>query len=160
MQGRFHLYEDIKPQIIAELIDLLAKLGIQQLIITNAAGSLYKNMPAGSLMLITDHINFSGKNPLIGHHDDPYFPDMSEAYSMDLREKIKHVAQTENIKLYEGTYIMVLGPNYETPSEVRMFRLLGGQAIGMSTVPEVIAGVHKGLKILGISVISNLGTGL
>lgn len=160
MEGRFHLYEGIAPQLISEVIVLFAAWGVEQLIITNAAGSLDKNMPAGSLMLLKDHINFSGRNPLIGPHDEPYFPDMSDAYDKQIRNKVKALAQKMCIDLFEGVYIMVMGPNYETPSEVKLFRMFGADAVGMSTVPEVIAAVHKNIKVLAFSVISNLGTGL
>lgn len=160
MEGRFHLYEGIAPQLIAEVIALLAELGVQQLIITNAAGSLDINMPAGSVMLIKDHINFSGRNPLIGAHDEPYFPDMSNAYDAKTRCIVKDLAAGLNMSLFEGVYLFALGPNYETPSEVKLFKMFGADAVGMSTVPEVIAAVHKGLKVLAFSVISNLGTGL
>lgn len=160
MEGRFHLYEGIAPQLIADIVGLLTALGVKELIITNAAGSLKTSMPAGSLMLIKDHINFSGHNPLIGPHDEPYFPDMSNAYDAVSRQKVKTMAQQLNIELFEGVYLMAMGPNYETPSEVKLFQLFGADAVGMSTVPEVIAAVHKGLKVLAFSVISNLGTGL
>lgn len=160
MEGRFHLYEGIKPQLISEIVDLLSALGVKQMIITNAAGSLSTDMPAGSLMLLKDHINLSGQNPLIGPHDEPYFPDMSNAYDVSTRQTIKTLASQMNIKLFEGVYLMVLGPNYETPSEVRLFHSFGADAVGMSTVPEVIAAVHKNIKVLAFSVISNLGTGL
>lgn len=102
----------------------------------------------------------SGRNPLTGPHDEPYFPDMSNAYDAELREKIKQTAADMDIKLFEGVYLMTLGPNYETPSEVKLFRLFGADAVGMSTVPEVISAVHRGMKVIGLSVISNLGTGL
>lgn len=160
LQGRIHLYEGHQPQIINSLVELLKDLGVKTLIVTNAAGSLYRGMPAGSLMLITDHINFSAQNPLIGPHKEPYFPDMSKAYDLELRQNFKDVAAKENIELFEGIYLMALGPNFETPSEVKMFRLFGADAVGMSTVPEVISAVHSGLKVLGVSVISNLGTGI
>ncbi len=160
LQGRFHLYEGIAPKVIAGVTEILYKLGVRQMIVTNAAGSLDINMPAGSLMLITDHINFSGQNPLIGFQETPRFPDMSETYSREMRRKMHRMAEEADIKLYEGVYIMVLGPNYETPSEVRLFRQFGADAVGMSTVPEAISAVYLGIKVLGISVISNLGTGL
>jgi inosine/guanosine/xanthosine phosphorylase family protein len=160
MQGRFHLYEGIAPQLIAEVIGILADLGVKRLIVTNAAGSLDINMPAGSIMLIKDHINMSCRNPLLGAHGEPYFPDMSNAYDFAARQQIKQLAENMKVKLYEGVYLMTLGPNYETPSEVKMFRLFGADAVGMSTVSEVLAAVHRGLKVIGFSVISNLGTGL
>ncbi len=163
MQGRFHLYEGHAPQVINQLFQVYQQLGIKELIVTNAAGSLQNDMPPGSLMLISDHINLSGKNPLLGPDDEtfgPRFPDLSNAYDITIRQKIKSIAQQENIKLHEGTYIMVLGPNFETPAEIRTFQILGGNAVGMSTIPEVISAIHKGMKVLGISVITNYGTGM
>ncbi|MBP1531977.1 MAG: purine-nucleoside phosphorylase [Alphaproteobacteria bacterium] len=160
LQGRFHLYEGIAPQTIAEVISLLKNLRVKQLIITNAAGSLNPDMPEGSIMLISDHINMSGQNPLIGPHNEPYFPDMSQAYDADLRQNFKKVAAQHNISIFEGVYIMLLGPNYETPAEVKMLQNFGADAVGMSTVPEVIAAVHQNMRVLGVSIISNLATGI
>ncbi len=163
MQGRFHLYEGHSPRLIKEIICAFAKIGVKNLIVTNAAGSLKKEMPAGSLMLITDHINFSGQNPLIGANDEkdgPRFPDMSEAYDLKCRNRLKSTADKCGIKLDEGVYLMVSGPNFETAAEIRAFRALGADAVGMSTVPEVISAVYAGMKVLGVSVITNLGTGL
>ena len=160
MQGRFHLYEGIEPKLIYAIIHMLKNLGIKQLIVTNASGSLDENMVPGSIMLISDHINFSGQNPLIKAHEMPSFPDMSEAYDSKLREKMHQIAHNHGIKLFEGVYIMVMGPNYETPAEVKLFKSFGARAVGMSTVPEVISAVFDKIKVLGISVISNLGTGL
>ncbi|MDR1694762.1 MAG: purine-nucleoside phosphorylase [Lactobacillaceae bacterium] len=163
MQGRVHLYEGHKPQSIDLIIKSFKKLGIEYLIVTNAAGSLDINMPAGSLMLIKDHINFSGQNPLVGVNDDksgPRFPDLSNAYDHDIRNIVKNTAKKEDIKLYEGVYLMVLGPNFETAAEIKAFRILGADAVGMSTVPEVVSAVHSGMKVLGFSVITNLGTGM
>lgn len=163
MQGRFHLYEGYNPELIKDVICAFASVGIKNLIVTNAAGSLKADMPAGSLMLIRDHINFSGRNPLVGKNDDkigPRFPDMSNAYDKASSDRLLHIAKQCDIKLYTGTYLMVLGPNFETPAEVRAFAILGADAVGMSTVPEVIAAVYAGLKVVGVSVITNLGTGL
>lgn len=160
MQGRIHLYEGYPPQQIANIISIIAQLGVKTLIVTNAAGSLTTDLPAGSLMLISDHINFSGQNPLIGISQQPVFPDMSNAYDANLRSKVKAIAQKMQIPLKEGVYAMTLGPNYETAAEVKYFRICGADAIGMSTVPEVIAGVHYHMKVIGFSVISNLGCGL
>lgn len=160
LQGRTHLYEGMNPQFIAQSTEQLKNLGVKRFIATNAAGSLRSDMPAGSLMLISDHINFSARNPLLGAQKGASFPDMSAAYDADLRQKIKTIAKRENISLFEGVYLMVLGPNYETPAEVRMFRNFGADAVGMSTVPEVITAVHCQMQVLGISVISNLGAGL
>ncbi len=163
LNGRFHLYEGHDPRVIADVIHILKDLGVKRLLVTNAAGSLQKDMAPGTLMLIKDHINFSGKNPLLGANDDRYgcrFPPMNKAYSEDLRSKCKKIAARENIELKEGTYLMVLGPNFETAAEVRAFALLGGDAVGMSTVPEVIAAVHSSMEVLGISVITNYAAGL
>lgn len=163
LQGRFHLYEGHPPAVINLVIKVLAQLGITGLIVTNAAGSCHPEMPAGSLMLITDHINFSGTNPLIGRNDERLgtrFPDMSEAYSVEWQQKIHQIAEQNHIQLFDGTYLMVTGPNFETAAEIRAFQRLGADAVGMSTVPEVICAVHSGMKVLGISVITNLGTGL
>ena len=163
LQGRFHLYEGHRPQTIAEVIDALKIIGIRQLIITNAAGSLNPDFAPGSLMMLSDHINLSGHNPLIGKNKDdigPRFPDMSNAYDKDMRRRMKQIADKLHINLPEGVYLMVLGPNFETAAEIRAFRILGADAVGMSTVPEVIAAVHAGLKVLAISAITNFGTGI
>jgi xanthosine phosphorylase len=114
-------------------------------------------------MLINDHINFSGKNPLVGPNDEKYGPrfvDLSHTYDADLREQVKNIAEKLDIKLFEGVYLMVLGPNFETAAEIKAFKVLGADAVGMSTVPEVMAAVYTGMKVLGVSVITNLGTGL
>ena len=148
---------------IAEVVQALKKLGILRLIVTNAAGSLNPELTPGSLMLIKDHINFSGRNPLIGPNDDdigPRFPDMSNAYDREMRRQLKQLAAKHGIALPEGVYLMVLGPNFETAAEIRAFRILGADAVGMSTVPEVIAAVHAGVKVLAVSAITNFGTGL
>ena len=163
MQGRFHLYEGYSPSIISQVMKAFKLIGIKKIFITNAAGSLNKDFSPGSLMLITDHINFSGQNPLTGPNDNnlgPRFPDMSNAYDTDLRNQIKDIAIKNNIKLYEGIYLMVLGPNFETPAEIRAFRILGADAVGMSTVPEVIAAVHAGIKVTAVSTITNFGAGI
>lgn len=163
MQGRFHLYEGHAPQLINHLISAIKTIGVTQMIVTNAAGSLRTDLLPGSIMLIEDHINFSGRNPLIGIDEEKYgprFPAMNNAYDKDLRNLVQNTAQRHNIKLERGTYFMVLGPNFETPAEIKAFRILGGDAVGMSTVPEVIAAVHSGIKVLGFSVITNFGAGL
>lgn len=163
LNGRFHLYEGHNPAIIADVIHILKDLGIEQLIVTNAAGSLNTKLAPGSLMLIKDHINFSGKNPLVGKNNDEYgprFPSMNNAYPKELRDKLKNIAAKNNIEMHEGTYFMVLGPNFETSAEVKAFGILGGDAVGMSTVPEVIAAAHSSIKVLGISVITNYAAGL
>lgn len=163
LNGRFHLYEGHKPKVIADVIHILKELGISRLIVTNAAGSLKKELVPGSLMLIRDHINLSARNPLIGANDDRYgtrFPAMNNAYTEKLRKKCLKIAKKQNISLSEGVYLMVLGPNFETAAEVRAFAMLGADAVGMSTVPEVIAAVHSNMEVLGISVITNYAAGL
>lgn len=163
MQGRIHLYEGHAPQLICQIIKAFKLLGIQKLIVTNAAGSLNTNISAGSIMMITDHINLSFSNPLIGSNDDtfgPRFPDMSNAYSPNLQKLAQQTAQELNLELKEGIYLMVSGPNFETAAEIRAFGILGADAVGMSTVPEVISAVYTGIETLGFSVITNLGTGL
>ncbi len=163
MQGRLHLYEGHRPQSINDIITAFRLLGINRLIVTNAAGSLHKDMPAGSLMLIKDHINLNLPNPLTGPDDErfgPRFPDMSDAYCAAERTHVKKLAEKLNIKLFEGVYIMAFGPCFDTAAEIRAFQILGADAVGMSTIPEVICAVHCGMKVLGISVITNLGTGL
>lgn len=163
LQGRFHLYEGHRPQVIAEVVNALKAVGINRLIVTNAAGSLNPEFTPGSLMLIKDHINFSGQNPLVGANNEsvgPRFPDMSNAYDRDMRRQAKELAAELGIDLPEGVYLMVLGPNFETAAEIRAFRTLGADAVGMSTVPEVIAAVHAGIKVLAVSAVTNFGTGL
>lgn len=163
MQGRFHLYEGWPPQIIRDIIHSFKRLGISKLIVTNAAGSLRPSLKPGTVMLINDHINLSFANPLIGPNNDelgPRFPDMSNAYDRKLRNLALQTAAEKNIPLDQGVYLMVSGPNFETAAEVKAFGILGADAVGMSTVPEVIAANHAGLTVLGFSVITNLGTGL
>lgn len=163
MQGRFHLYEGYHAELVKNIICAFASIGVQELIVTNAAGSLRSDMLPGSIMLIKDHINLSGQNPLVGFNDEKYgprFPDMSNVYDSTRREKLCQLAASVDIKLCQGVYLMVLGPNFETAAEIRAFQILGADAVGMSTVPEVIAGVYAGLKIIGLSAITNLGTGL
>ena len=163
LNGRFHLYEGHEPSVIAKVIHILKELGVKRLIVTNAAGSLQTTLPPGTLMLIKDHINFSGKNPLVGKNDDNYgprFPSMNNAYTPKLRQKCREIAQKQQLELAEGVYLMVLGPNFETSAEVRAFGRLGADAVGMSTVPEVIAAAHCSMEILGISVITNYAAGL
>lgn len=163
LQGRFHLYEGIAPSEINKVIKVLQVLGIKTLIVTNAAGSMKHELIPGSIMLITDHINLSGTNPLIGPDDETYgprFPDMSNAYDKDLQQRLLAAASKRNLNIGRGVYLMVSGPTFETPAEIRAFRSLGADAVGMSTVPEVICAVHSGIKVLGLSVITNYGTGM
>jgi purine-nucleoside phosphorylase len=163
MQGRFHYYEGHPIQEVVYPIRVLNQLGATTLIITNAAGGINPAFSPGNLMLITDHLNMMGANPLMGKNLDtlgPRFPDMSEAYTQSLRQETEALAQTQGIKLVEGVYAAMSGPTYETPAEVRMLRTLGADAVGMSTVPEVIAANHMGMQVLGISCITNLAAGI
>ncbi|WP_028586721.1 purine-nucleoside phosphorylase [Desulfocurvus vexinensis] len=157
-RGRFHLYEGWSPAEVCMGVRTLAALGVSRLIITNAAGALNPQFDAGGLMLITDHINFTGANPLIGPNQDAWgerFPDMSRIYDAGLRDLALERARELGIRLERGVYIGVSGPNLESPAETRAFRLLGADAVGMSTVLEVIAARHMGLAVLGISCLTN-----
>ena len=141
----------------------MKKLGVETLIITNAAGGVNKNFKPGTLMLISDHINYSGYNPLIGPNLEEFglrFPDMTYAYPKDLRDKVKNTARDAGIELEEGVYMMFTGPSFETPAEIRMAACVGADAVGMSTVPEAIVAAHCGIKVLGISCISNYAAGI
>ncbi len=163
MQGRLHPYEGHSLEAVVLGVRAMLRLGAHTLIVTNAAGGLDAQLAAGSLMLIEDHLNLSGRNCLVGPNDDglgPRFPDMTEAYDKELRTLALEVAVTEGISLARGVYAGVSGPSYETPAEVRMLALLGGRAVGMSTVQEVIAARHMGARVLGISCITNLASGL
>lgn len=163
MQGRFHFYEGHKMNLLALPVYIMKAIGVKSLIVTNACGGVNTEFTPGDLMIITDHINFSGTSPLIGKNDEeigPRFPDMSCAYNKDYVNLAKNVGKQQGIILKEGVYMMFTGPSYETPAEVRMARILGADAVGMSTVPEVIAASHCGLKVLGISCITNMAAGI
>jgi len=158
MQGRFHLYEGYAPQEIAFPVRVFRLLGCSRFIVSNAAGGVGSQLEAGDIMLITDHINFTGFNPLRGPNDDTLgvrFPEMGEAYTKALQDKARVVAQKLQIPLREGVYLGLQGPSMETDAEYRMIKILGAQAVGMSTVTEVIAAVHCGMEVLGFSVIAN-----
>lgn len=163
MQGRIHYYEGNKMESIALPIYIMKKMGINKLIVTNAAGGVNTEFKPGDLMIIRDHINFAFNNPLIGKNDEkigPRFPDMSQAYDRQFIDAAEKCSKDLNIEVKEGTYCMMPGPSYETPAEVRMVRILGGDAVGMSTVPEVIAAAHCGMRVLGISCITNMACGI
>jgi purine-nucleoside phosphorylase len=163
MSGRVHLYEGYSPEQVAFGVRVLARLGVRALVLTNAAGGINLSLARGGLVLISDHINLQGSNPLVGPNDDslgPRFPDMSEAYSPQLRTTAKQVAQELGIQLAEGVYAAVPGPCFETPAEIRYLRAIGADLVGMSTVPEVIAANHMGVKALAISCVSNMAAGI
>lgn len=163
LAGRIHYYEGHPMALTVFPARVLARLGCRTMIVTNAAGGINTSFAVGDLMLITDHVNAFGTNPLIGPNDDelgPRFPDMSNAYRKDLRELALRVARGANVKLREGVYIGVHGPSYETPAEIRAFRTLGADAVGMSTVPEVIALNHMGVGVVGLSCITNMAAGV
>ena len=163
MQGRFHYYEGIEQKKLMIPIHIMKDAGVRTLILTNAAGGINTSFEPGDLMLITDHINLSGSNPLRGDNEDSYgprFPDMSEVYSRRLRERLLSAVGNAGISLKQGVYVMNSGPSYETPAEIRMLRLLGGDAVGMSTVPEAIAAKHCGMDVIGISCITNMAAGI
>ncbi len=163
MAGRVHLYEGYTPAEVVYPVRVLGKLGVRALVVTNAAGGINLSYRRGSLVLISDHINLQGANPLVGPNDDslgPRFPDMSEAYSRRYREIAHEVAAQLGIELAEGVYAAVLGPSYETPAEIRYLRSIGADLVGMSTVPEVIAANHMGMKVLAISCVTNMAAGI
>lgn len=163
LQGRAHFYEGVAVATMQLIIRTLKCLGCQQVIITNAAGSLRAEVGPGSLLVVNDHINFQGINPLVGPNDaqfGPRFVPMEQAYHPALRQRFHQVAAQAAIPVSEGVYIGVLGPTFETPAEIRAFRILGADAVGMSTVPEVILANHAGMKVLCVSIITNLAAGM
>jgi xanthosine phosphorylase len=163
MQGRFHLYEGHPPAAIRLPIRTFAALGVEALLLTNAAGSLRAEAGPGSLMLITDHLNFMWTNPLVGPNDDAWgerFVGLQDAYDPELRARLGRIAGELGIHLHEGVYCSLLGPLFETPAEIRAYRVLGADAVGMSTVPEVIVARHAGLRVAAISAITNLAVGM
>lgn len=166
MQGRFHYYEGYPMHDVTFPVRVMSRLGVKRLLVSNAAGGLNPKFKVGDMMIITDHISFM-PNPLVGPNIEdmgPRFPDMTEVYSKALRKRAHAAAEKNGIKLHEGIYVAETGPTYETPAEYRMFTLLGGDAVGMSTVPEVIVARHCGLEVFGMSVITNcakdLGNGV
>lgn len=163
MQGRFHYYEGYSLDEVTLPIRAFGAMGVKKLALTNAAGGVNHSFKAGDLMLISDHINLMMLSPLRGQHDNRLgerFPDMSEVYSREYRRIAKEVAAEQGVRLTEGIYMSLQGPNYETPAEIRMMRLLGADAVGMSTVPEAIVARQMGMKTLGISLITNAAAGI
>lgn len=162
LSGRSHLYEGHQPNDVVFGVRLLGRLGIECAIITNAAGGIGQECTPGALMVIEDHLNLTGKSPLVGKNDDrlgPRFPDMSVAYDQALRSVLATVAKEEGIPLTQGVYAGLLGPTYETPAEIRMLETMGAHAVGMSTVLETIALRHMGVRVLGVSCITNYAAG-
>lgn len=163
LQGRAHLYEGKPPALIKTMVRTLKELGAEIYFATNAAGGINTAMQAGDLMIISDHINAMPFNPLVGPNDDEYgprFPPMDDAYDPALRERLRRAAKAEGLAIHEGVYVACLGPNFETPAEIRAFGRLGADAVGMSTVPEVIVARHGGMRVAAVSVITNLAAGL
>jgi purine-nucleoside phosphorylase len=163
MQGRVHLYEGYSPQQVVFPIRVFARMGVKAVILTNAAGGINLNYSAGALVAIRDHINLQGANPLIGPNDDRFgvrFPDMTQAYDAEFRKFVAEAGKKLNMNLHEGVYLALSGPNYETPAEIHSFRTLGADLVGMSTVPEVLAARHAGIRVLGISCVTNMAAGV
>lgn len=163
MSGRFHLYEGYTAQQVVSGIRLFRELGVRRVVLTNAAGGINPEFGEGALVLVSDHINLQGMNPLIGQNENGLgsrFPDMTEAYSAQLKNIAKQTAADLGICLHEGVYAGMLGPSYETPAEIRFLRTIGADLVGMSTVPEAIAANHLGMEVLGISCVTNIAAGL
>jgi purine-nucleoside phosphorylase len=163
LSGRAHVYEGHPMAVATFATRVLGLLGVKSLILTNAAGGINTSFAQGALMLISDHINLMGTNPLVGPNDErfgPRFHDMTEAYSPRLRQAARDAAAAAKIRLEEGVYIAVTGPSYETPAEIRAFRVMGADAVGMSTVPETIVARHMGMEVAGISCITNMAAGV
>jgi purine-nucleoside phosphorylase len=163
LQGRLHMYEGLSPRLVVEPALLPGRLGAPYLLLTNASGGVNPAFAAGSLMVISDHINLTARHPLIGPDDErlgPRFPDMTAVWDPELRRRLLSAAVAEGITLEEGVYLALTGPSYETPAEVRMIRGLGADAVGMSTVMEAIAAHWAGLRVCGVSLVTNAGAGL
>src|SRR5438477_10684366 len=163
MQGRVHLYEGYSAKQVAFPVRVFARMGVKALIVTNAAGGINLNYSEGALVVIRDHINLQGANPLIGPNDDrfgPRFPDMTRAYDPEFRRFVAEAGKELGLGFHEGVYLACAGPNYETPAEIHSFRTLGADLVGMSTVPEVLAARHSGIRVLGISCVTNMAAGI
>jgi purine-nucleoside phosphorylase len=163
MRGRAHLYEGIGAERVVFGVRVLGRLGVSTLVVTNAAGGIRTDYRPGQLVLISDHVNLQGASPLVGPNDDslgPRFPDMSDAYDAELRAQAREAAERLGIEVGEGVYAAWLGPQFETPAEIRFLRAIGGDLAGMSTVQEVIAARHMGIRVLGISVVTNMAAGV
>jgi purine-nucleoside phosphorylase len=163
MQGRVHLYEGYSAEQVAFPVRVLGRMGIRALIVTNAAGGINTKYTQGALVVISDHINLQGQNPLVGANDErlgPRFPDMTQAYWKPYREMALKAARRLGKTMHEGVYAGLLGPSYETPAEIRYLRAIGADLVGMSTIPEVITARHMGMKVLGISCVTNMAAGI
>jgi inosine/guanosine/xanthosine phosphorylase family protein len=162
-QGRFHLYEGYSAGLVVQPVLLMRGLGAEIVVLTNAAGGVNPGFGAGTLMIIADHLNLTGRHPLMGPNDDevgPRFPDMTDVWDSELRARLRRAGKAEKVALAEGVYACLTGPSYETPAEVRMLRTLGADAVGMSTVPEALAARWSGLRVCGVSLVTNPGAGL
>jgi purine-nucleoside phosphorylase len=160
LAGRAHPYESGNAGVMRPALDQLKEAGVETLVLTNAAGSLKASMTPGTLMALTDHINCAGMNPLIGQHGDENFVSMTNAYDSDLRKQLLAAAKTEKISLKQGVYCWYSGPSFETPAEIKMMQIIGGNAVGMSTAPETIIARRLGMKVCAISTITNLAAGI
>jgi len=163
MQGRVHLYEGYSAKQVAFPVRVFARMGVKAIILTNAAGGINLGYREGALVALSDHINLQGANPLIGPNDDrfgPRFPDMTHAYDPEFRRFLSEEGKNLQLNLHEGVYLALAGPNYETPAEIHAFRALGADLVGMSTVPEVLAARHSGIRVLGISCVTNMAAGI
>jgi purine-nucleoside phosphorylase len=163
LRGRLHMYEGLSERLVVEPALLLARLGAPIVLLTNASGGVNPDFGAGTLMVVRDHINLTGRNPLMGPNDDalgPRFPDMTAVWDKELRERLHAAARAEDVALAEGVYLGLTGPTYETPAEVRMLRVLGADAVGMSTVMEAVAANWAGVRVCGVSLVTNAGAGL
>ena len=163
MQGRVHLYEGYTPEQVVFPIRVFGRMGVRAVVLTNAAGGINLQYQQGALVLISDHLNLQGRNPLVGPNDDrlgPRFPDMTRAYSRAYRDLARAAARRLGLALQEGVYAAVLGPNFETPAEIRYLRTVGADLVGMSTVPEVLAARHMGMEVLAISCVTNMAAGI
>jgi purine-nucleoside phosphorylase len=163
LAGRCHAYEGHDLRTVTFAVRVLGLLGVKMLVLTNAAGGINTSFTQGALMVIDDHINLTGGNPLVGHNDErfgPRFPDMSEVYSRRLRKVADEAGAAAGVALAHGVYVALLGPSYETPAEIRYLRAIGADAVGMSTVPEAIAARHMGMEVLGVSCITNMAAGV
>jgi purine-nucleoside phosphorylase len=163
MQGRVHLYEGYSAKEVAFPVRVFHRMGVKAIILTNAAGGVNANYSRGCLVTLRDHINLQAANPLIGPNDDrfgPRFPDMTQAYDREFRRFVAEAGKKLELNLHEGVYLALAGPNYETPAEIHAFRTLGADLVGMSTVPEVIVARHSGIRVLGISCVTNMAAGI